>query len=333
MRAKTGFTIASFSALFLFLCAGVGLRAQSSSSPAQAAATSTQDSSNDLSVAVGKTVLVDVAWPIKRIANNMAEIADVHATSPTEVMVQGKTPGETSLIVWDTHGGRQFFNVTVRPNTSALNDSLEAIRRELRAELPGQSLKVSSENGSIFLRGTVKDLNSSARAVKIATVGLPAPVGANAVPGKVINLLNVDVPESEPQILLKVRFASVDRNREKQLGINIFDLGGLNSVGGITTGQFSPPTITSSSGPLATFGSSELNLLAGPIGNLPFGVDVEALETRGLVEVLAEPNIVAANGKQASFLAGGNFRTLWFRAARAVQERRLRSSSRSMEFA
>ena len=305
MRAKTGITIVCSSALCLILCAGAGLRAQTPPSPSQSAA-STQDSANDLSVAVGKTVLVDVAWPIKRIANNMGEIADVHATSPTEVMVQGKTPGETSLIIWDTHGGRQFFNVTVRANTSALNDNLEAIRRELRTELPGQTLKVTFDNGSIFLRGTVKDLNSSERAVKIATAGLP-PAPANGTQGKVVNLLNVTVPEGDSQILLKVRFASVDRSRETNLGINIFDMGGLNTVGGITTGQFTPPSITiPSTGPLATF-TNELNILAFPIGNLPFGVDIEALETKGTVEVLAEPNVMAVNGKEASFLAGGEF--------------------------
>jgi len=216
------------------------------------------------------------------------------------------------LIVWDTHGGRQFFNVTVRPNMAALNDSLDAIRRELRAELPGQALKVSSENGSIFLRGTVKNLNSSERAVKIVTAGLPSGTGtgasANAAVGKVVNLLNVDVPESEQQILLKVRFASVDRSKEAKWGINIFDLGGLNTVGGISTGQFGSPTITNSKtdGAKATF-SDELNLLAYPIGNLPFGVDIEALQTKGAVEVLAEPNIVAMNGKEASFLAGGEY--------------------------
>jgi len=308
VRAKTGITIAFCSALSLALCAGAGLRAQTPSSPSQPASSANQDSANDLSVAVGKTVLVDIAWPIKRIANNMAEIADVHATSPTEVMVQGKTPGETSLIIWDTHGGRQFFNVTVRPNTSALNDHLDAIRRELRTELPGQSLKVSAENGSIFLRGTVKDLNSSERAVKIATAGLP-PVVAGGAAGKVVNLLNVDVPPGDQQILLKVRFASIDRSKETNFGINIFDLGGLNTVGGITTGQFSPPTITSSSGTTgatATF-SNELNMLVLNPGGLPFGVDIEAMEAKGLVEVLAEPNVLAVNGKQASFLAGGEY--------------------------
>jgi pilus assembly protein CpaC len=293
------------------ICAGAGLRAQTSPSPSEPAA-STQDSANDLSVAVGKTVLVDTTWPIKRVAIGISEIAEVHGTGPTEIMVNGKTPGETSLIVWDTHGGRQFFNVTVRASATALNDSLDSIRRELRTELPGQPLKVSLENGNIFLRGTVKDLDSSSRAMKIVSTG-----------GKVVNLLNVNVPASDPQVLLKVRFMSVDRNKATQLGINIFSLGALNTVGGITTGQFSPPTITGPTGgsvtttsgvttitpasaAVATF-TNELNLLALSPGGLPFGVSVESLETKGVVQVLAEPNIVAMNGKQASFLAGGEY--------------------------
>jgi pilus assembly protein CpaC len=293
------------------ICAGAGLRAQTSPSPSEPAA-STQDSANDLSVAVGKTVLVDTTFPIKRVSINMPEIAEVHPTGQTEIMVNGKTPGETSLIVWDTHGGRQFFNVTVRASATALNDSLDSIRRELRTELPGQPLKVSIENGNIFLRGTVKDLDSSSRAVKIASTG-----------GKVVNLLNVNVPASDPQILLKVRFMSLDRSKEKQLGINIFSLGALNTVGGISTGQYSPPTITGPSGgstttsngvttvtpasaATATF-SNELNMLVLEPGGLPFGVDIEALESKGVTQVLAEPNIVAMNGRQASFLAGGEY--------------------------
>jgi pilus assembly protein CpaC len=298
VRAKTVITIACFSAFALLICAGAGLRAQTSPSPSEPAAASTQDSANDLSVAVGKTVLVDTTWPIKRVAIGMSEIAEVHAANPNEIIVNGKAPGETSLIVWDTHGGRQFFNVTVRASATALNDSLDSIRRELRAELPGQPLKVSIENGNIFLRGTVKDLDSSSRAVKIASTG-----------GKVVNLLNVNVPASDPQILLKVRYMSVDRNKEKQLGINIFSLGALNTVGGISTGQYSAPTITSGSGTTAataTF-TNELNMLVVEPGGLPFGVDIEALESKGVTQVLAEPNIVAMNGKQASFLAGGEY--------------------------
>jgi pilus assembly protein CpaC len=257
----------------------------------------TQDSTNELSVAVGKTVLVDLARPISRVSVGLGDVAETHAISPTEVMVNGKAPGETSLIIWDTKGGRQFFNVTVRASSSATNDNLEAIRRELRLELPGQPLKVSAENGSIFLRGTVKDLNSSKRAVQIASTG-----------GKVVNLLDVNVPAGDPQVLLKVRFASVDRSKAKQLGINFFSTGLGNTLAGISTGQFSPPTVTpGTNGTSATLGlSNELNIF-GFLPGLNVGATLQALETRGVVETLAEPNILAVNGKEASFLAGGEY--------------------------
>jgi len=136
VRAKTGISIAYCSALSLFLCARPGLQAQIAPLPVQPASISSQDSANELSVGVGKTVLVDCTWPIARVAVGQGDLAEIHATSPTEIMVQGKAVGETSLIIWDTHGGRQFFNVTVRASATVLHDNLDAIRRELKAELP-----------------------------------------------------------------------------------------------------------------------------------------------------------------------------------------------------
>jgi pilus assembly protein CpaC len=284
--------------LFLVYSAGAGLRAQTSPAAAQAAGApiQDQDSANDLAVSVGKTVLVDTAWPIRRVAINLPEIADVHATGPTEVMVQGKTAGETSLIIWDSHGGRQFFNVTVRASNAALNDSLDAIRREIRTELPGQTIKLSSDNGTIFIRGTVKDLDSSARASKIAGTA-----------GKVVNLLNVEVPASEPQILLKVRFASIDLTKETQLGINLFSTGFGNTIGGISTGQFSPPTL-SGSNPITISGlSGSSNNLYAFYPGLDIGATITALQQRNIIDILAEPNVMATNGQEASFLAGGEY--------------------------
>jgi pilus assembly protein CpaC len=311
LRAKAGVTIVSCSALALALIAWQGAQAQSAPAPAAPAAqppaaeTTYEDSTNELSVTVGKSVLVDCAQPIQRVAIGLGDIAEATAISPTEIMVDGKAAGETSLIIWDIHGGRQFFNVTVRALATVTGDSLDAIRRELRAELPGQPIRVSYNNNSIFLRGTVNDLVSSSRALQIASSA-----------GKVVNLLDVTVPKADPQILIKVRFASVDRNRARQLGINLFDLGLGNAVGGVTTGQFSPPAISGSTSggsgsgvsgvaATATF-SNELNLLAFFPG-LGVGADINALETKGVVQLLAEPNVMATNGKEASFLAGGEF--------------------------
>jgi pilus assembly protein CpaC len=294
------------SALGVVLCAAQGLLAQGSTPAAPTAAA--QDSTNDLSVLVGKTVLVDTNAPIARVAIGLGGIAEVHGVSPTEVMVNGSKPGETSLIIWDIHGGREFFNVTVHPPSPVSNDTLEAVRRELRTELPGQSIKVTFDNNNVFLRGTVSDLTDSERAVQIA--------GTSG--SKVVNLLDVSVPASEPQILLKVRFVSVDRSIEKQLGINLFDLGLGNAFGGISTTQFSPPSVSAGSGSASTGSggvgtaggaasvANDLNLMAFFPG-LKSGATIEALETKGLLETLAEPNLLSKNGHEASFLAGGEF--------------------------
>jgi pilus assembly protein CpaC len=264
---------------------------------AQPQAATNQDSTNDLSLAVGKSVVLDLARPVIRIVVGLGGFAEAQAVSPTQILLSGKAPGETSLIIWDQNGGRQFFNVTVRQSSFASNDALDGVRRELRAELPGQNVRVSQEGGVIFLRGTVSNLNNSDRAVMIASTA-----------GKVVNLLNVNVPAPEPQILLKVRFASIDRTKEKQLGINFFSTGAANTIGSVSTGQFSGPSVvpgTGGSSPtLGTF--SPLNIFAFYPG-INLGATIQALEQKGVAQVLAEPNVLAKNGHQASFLAGGEY--------------------------
>lgn len=251
-----------------------------------------QDISNDLSVVVGRSVLLDCAQAVQRVAVGTAGIAEATVISPTEILVNGKGAGETSLILWERGGSREFFNLTVRSSQASVLDGLESVRRELSRELPGQAVKVNGEDGSIFLSGTVKDLNSSDRAVKIATAA-----------GKVVNLLNVEVPEAQPQVLLKVIFASVDRTKSKDLGANLFSSGFGNVDASIGTGQF-PAPILSPGGAISL--SNDLNLFAFLPG-LNLGGTLKALETKGLVEVLAEPNVLAENGKVGSFLAGGEY--------------------------
>jgi pilus assembly protein CpaC len=264
--------------------------------PATPVAAPTQDSTNDLTVSVGKSVVLDMAKPVTQIAVGSSEVAEAQAVSPTQVLINGKKVGETSVIVWDVSGARQFFNLTVRESTFAMNDALDSVRRQLRLELPGQSLKVSAEGGSVFLRGSVDDLNSADRAVAIASTA-----------GKVVNLLDVTVPSSPPQILLKVRFASIDRNKSRQLGMNLFSTGFGNTVGTVTTGQFSPPSVTAPTGTSASVNlSNELNLFAFYPG-INLGATIQAMEQDGLAQVLAEPNVLAEDGKQASFLAGGEY--------------------------
>jgi pilus assembly protein CpaC len=277
--------------------AGLPLIAQAASAAGQRAEVAGRDSTNDLVVSAGKSVVIDCADRIERVTIGLGDVAEATAVSPTEVLVNGRAPGETSLIIWEVGGERQFFNVNVRPSHFVVNDKLEGLRRQLRTELPDQRIAVTAEGDQVFLRGRVKDLASSDRAVQIASTV-----------GKVVNLLYVSVPAAEPQILLKTKFASVDRTAEKQLGLNVFSLGAANSIGSATTGQFSPPLVTlpQPGTPTNATLSNLLNLfIFRPDLNL--GATLQALEQKGLLEVLAEPNLLTANKKQASFLAGGEF--------------------------
>jgi pilus assembly protein CpaC len=304
VNARSPIFITCLFALSLATTADNALQAQTPrpAPPAQTAPTApqnvvAQDQSNDLSVTVGKSALVDFVKPVTRVAIGLGDVAEATAVSPTEVMVNGKAPGNTTLIVWEQGGERQFFNVTIHPSRAAEDENLNALRRELRVAFPGQNINAVAENNQIFLRGTVNDLASSDRAVQMASTA-----------GKVVNLLYVTVPQAPIQILLKVRFASVDRNSSRQLGLNLFSTGAANTIGTVTTGQFTPPSVTPPSGGNSTLTtiSNALNIfLYRPDINL--GATIEAMEQKGLVEVLAEPNIIAEDGKQASFLAGGEY--------------------------
>jgi len=258
------------------------------------------ESPNELFVNVGKSVVVDSSLPIQRVSVGFGDVAEATAVSPTEVLVNGKTAGETSLIIWQEGGSKLFFDVTVQPSRFQADNRLNVLRRQIGTELPGQKIQVSIENDLVFLRGTAKDLTSANRAVEIA-----------ATMGKPVNLLYVNVPPPEAQILLKVRFASVDRNRSRQLGMNIFSLGATNTIGSATTQQFSPPSISSSSisRPQTSVSATLTNALNlfffRPDLNL--GATIQALEVQGVLQTLAEPNVLAQNGQQASFLAGGEF--------------------------
>jgi pilus assembly protein CpaC len=151
VRTRTGIAIVCFCSWFFSGSAKQILNAETPLAPRRVVgAVSAQDASDELIVAVGKSVLVDLARPIQRISLGSDQIADATAMTPTEVLINGKTPGETSLIVWEAGGGRHFFNVKVLASNSVANDQIEAIRRELRMELPGQEVKVSADNGNIF---------------------------------------------------------------------------------------------------------------------------------------------------------------------------------------
>jgi pilus assembly protein CpaC len=253
-------------------------------------------SARELVLTVGKSLIVNSGANIERVAVGFGDFAEARAIGPREVLLDGKAAGETSLIIWQEGGNKLFFDVMVRPNTTNVRTRIETLRRQIQEQLPGQNITANLENDSIFLSGTAKDMISVDRAAAIS----------GAV-GKVVNLLYVEVPPADSQILLKVQFATVNRNNTSELGLNLISTGATNTIGRATTGQFSPPTLsTPGAGGTTVSLSDALNFfLFRPDLNL--GATIKALQTRGLFELLAEPNVLAINGKQASFLAGGEF--------------------------
>lgn len=252
--------------------------------------------STELLLTVGKSIIVDSTSPIERISVGFGDVAEAAAISPRELLLSGRTPGVTSLVVWQEGELRRLFNVTVVASRFLSDSRVAAIRGQIERELSGQTVDLSFENDTVFLRGTVRDITSAERAVAIASTL-----------GKTVNLLYVDVPPPEPQILLRVKFASVDRNISTQLGLNIISTGAGNTIGSAGTQQFSPPALAlpTNNSAMVTIADALNLFFFRPDLNL--GATIEALEVKGLLQILSEPNVLAENGKPASFLAGGEF--------------------------
>ena len=242
-----------------------------------------------LVVTVGKSLIIDSPLNIVRVHVANGDLAEAVAVNPKEVLINGKAPGDTSVIVWQQGGDRLVYDLNVR----ASNRKLDAARQQIAREFPNDDINLTFENETAFVRGKVKDVTAADRVVAIA-----ASIGATGnIP---VNLLRVDVPPVEAQIVLKVRFANVDRQASTALGVNFWN-GSFNQQSSLGTGYALYPDDTGhfqvpSSVNLMIF-RPDINLLA----------EIQALETKKVLEILAEPNLMAISGQEAKFLAGGEF--------------------------
>jgi pilus assembly protein CpaC len=250
----------------------------------------------DLVVSAGKSLVIDSPVDVKRVSIANPEVAEAVGITPKEVLINGRAPGQTSLIVWQEGGNRMLFDVTVKPQGET---PIDAVQKELARELEGQDVQVSVEKDTVFVRGTVRDMNSADRAVAIASAL-----------GKPVNLLRVAVPEMEPQILLRVKFADLDRSTLLELGANWLSTGAGNTIGSISTQQFGAPQLPpngTTPGNLGKFVVSDLLNVFLFRPDLNLGATIRLLQQQKLAQILAEPNVMAASGKEANFLAGGEF--------------------------
>ena len=240
-----------------------------------------------LMATVGKSLIIDSPLNIQKISVANGDLVEAVAINPKEVLINGKAVGETSLIVWQQGGARLVYDLTVRVSPMRL----EAVREQIAREFPDDDINVTYDNDTAFVRGTVKDMISAQRVMAIVSTL-----------GRSVNLLRIKVPAEEPQILLHVKFIDVDRSASQQLGLAIASSAGNQSTG-FSTGAAGSTGIDATG---AFSLSNALNVFLFR-RDIHLGAAIQALEARNLLETLSEPNVLAMNGQQASFLEGGEF--------------------------
>jgi pilus assembly protein CpaC len=254
-----------------------------------------------LSLTAGRSIVATMDFNIVRIAITNPNVADATVVAPREILIDGKTAGTISLIVWGDSQRVQYDLVVEQPIT--------ALQQNLQILFPGEDIQVSTTEDATVLSGNVSSTNVMLRAAEVAKASTKR---------SVINMLQVPGGSESQQVLLQVRFAEVNRRALRELGVSLFTSGNglFNTWGRVTTQQFSAPAfssmestkingdVVSQSGQLAF--SDFLNIFFLN-AKYDFGALIRALQQTGQFQSLAEPNLIAYNGQEASFLAGGEF--------------------------
>ena len=261
-----------------------------------------------VSLLVGRSTVIDVGAPIARVSLTTSEIADAMVTSSSQLLINGKTPGTISMFVWERAGGLRRYEIAVGRDLASLQGQLQTL-------FPGEPVEAHSSGRQIVLSGTVSTKDVAARVIDVTA-------GFVDKREDVVTLLQIPQGPRSNQVLLRVRFAEVSRNALTELGLSLFTgpTGVRNPLGRVTTQQFSAPNFSETE--WAKRGSEFGAPVSSASGKFTFsdflnffvlserydlGLLVRALQTKGLFQSLAEPNLVAESGKEASFLAGGEF--------------------------
>ncbi|MEI4472530.1 type II and III secretion system protein family protein [Frigidibacter sp. MR17.24] len=245
--------------------------------------------STPLSVPMNRAVVVEAETPFAELSIANPGIADISTLSDRSIYVLGKAPGRTTLTLLGANG-QLMTNVEVQ-----VTPDIAEFKERLQQVLPGESIEVRTANDGIVLSGTVTSTAALDRALELAN---------RYAPDRVSNLMNVGGTQ---QVMLQVRFAEMQRSVSKNLSASLGGAnagssgriagvaGNIDQINNLTSGSTVTTSAAGALGAVLTRGSFEL------------GVLLEALETKGMVRTLAEPNLTALSGQEASFLAGGEY--------------------------
>lgn len=256
----------------------------------QEAAPAPEGIPESLHMMVGRSLVITSPARIKRISIADPNIADATLVSPNQILVTGKTPGGVSLLVWDELDQTEAFDIYV-------DLDIMAISQKIREVFPQEQVQIEASKDVVILSG---EASSSLVADKITQV-------VSSTTPKVVSLIQVPMPPTKGEILLEVRFAEVNRAALDQAGINIFSTGATNTIGSISTQQFAPLGLETDASGVTSFTLSDLLNIFVFRPDIELGATIKALKQRNLLQILAEPNLLTQTGKEASFLAGGEF--------------------------
>jgi pilus assembly protein CpaC len=240
-----------------------------------------------LHVPVGRSVVLTAAAPLRRLYVGNPAVIQSYTSGQTEVVITAKAPGISSIVLWDTAGGHRLYTVSADVDA-------EALRSALQDAFPASDLHVESSGGKIVLSGTAPTEAVSEAAFKLISLY-----------GKdVVNSIRVQ-PVRAKQVQLKLRIVEVDRTRLEQMGINFFS-GGKN-YSQTSTQQYSSSTNITTTPTSTNFTITNPLQLLFYNSSLNVGVNIEDLEQKQILQVLAEPTLTTISGTPARFLSGGEF--------------------------
>lgn len=268
---------------------------------------------SSIDLLVGRSTVLNIGAPIARVSLTVPDVADALVTAPSQLLVHGKSPGTISLFVWDKLGAIKTFEVRVRRDLSALSAQLKQL-------FPSETITVLGSGKDVVISGTVSGQYVIEKAADVAA-------GYVEKKDDVVNLLKQQEGVASNQVMLRVRFAEVSRSAVTELGASLFTgPGGFHDyIARTTTQQFTAPNYdemvrSSIQGPDNWGGGRDtVEGVGGKYSLSDFlnififnnrynvGTVIRALQEKGLFQSLAEPNLIATNGKEASFLAGGEF--------------------------
>src|SRR5215510_2630120 len=240
-----------------------------------------------VNVLVGQSRVINFDRPVGRFSVSNPDIAEAVLVTPDQVLVNGKAFGQVNFIAWEQTGGQFLvFDVYVRANLSLIDS-------QIRALFPKEDIRLSQANGSVVISGSVKDANTAAQVQSVI----------EAANFKVVNMLTSPVTGAT-QVQLEVRVAEVNRNRLRDYGTSFLQNG---QTGGYANSGGGPSTIGDTVvGAATAIMNPALNVMLfnRSLNTLAM---LKVLRTEGAFRELAEPNLIAMSGQQASFLAGGEF--------------------------